>query len=158
MASSPVLSGASATVANPAAVKPAALPEAKPAAISEAESAESTSDQTFRLVQEKWRQVVSTVRQFSPTTQGLLNSCKPAGMKDGALYLGFASDFMKRKMETGSNIEYTCKALAQVIGMDMPVRCFVVTGKSGSMPADVESDGMVAAALRDLGGEIVDIH
>lgn len=79
-------------------------------------------------------------------------------MKDGVLYLGFTGDFLKRKMESGSNIEYTCKALAQVIGVEIPVRCFVVSGSAGSLPADVESDGMVAAALRDLGGEIVDIQ
>jgi hypothetical protein len=27
-----------------------------------------------------------------------------------------------------------------------------------SLPADVDNDGMVATALRDLGGEIVDIQ
>jgi hypothetical protein len=78
-------------------------------------------------------------------------------MKDGVLYLGFTSDFIKRKMEAGANIEYTCKALAQVLGSQIPVRCFVVTG-GGNLPPDVESDGMVGTALRDLGGEIVDIH
>jgi DNA polymerase-3 subunit gamma/tau len=118
----------------------------------------SAADQVFHEVQTKWRQVVAGVRQYNPTTQGLLNSCKPVGMKDGVLYLGFTGDFLKRKMESGSNIEYTCKALAQVIGVEIPVRCFVVSGGAGSLPADVESDGMVAAALRDLGGEIVDIQ
>ncbi len=122
------------------------------------ETGASLTDETFHQVQEKWRQVLSAVRTYNPTTQGLLNSCKPVGMKDGVLYLGFTSDFIKRKMESGSNIEYTCKALAQVLGIEIPVRCFVATGNSGSLPTDVESDGMVAAALRDLGGEIVDVQ
>jgi DNA polymerase III subunit gamma/tau len=140
------------------AVKASSQPEAIPATANYPEEDESTSNQTFRLVLDRWRQVVNVVRQFSPTTQGLLNSCRPAGMKDGVLYLGFNSDFSKRKMESGTNVEYTCKALTQVIGVEIPVRCFVATGNSGSLPADVESDGMVAAALRDLGGEIVDIQ
>jgi DNA polymerase-3 subunit gamma/tau len=118
----------------------------------------SPSDQLFRQVLDNWRQVLTAVRQFNPTTQGLLNSCKPAGIKDGVLFLGFTSDFIKKKMETGSHIEYTCKALAQVLSVEIPVRCFVASGNSGSLPTDVESDGMVAAALRDLGGEIVDIQ
>jgi DNA polymerase-3 subunit gamma/tau len=116
------------------------------------------ADQVFHQVQTKWRQVVAAVRQYNPTTQGLLNSCKPVGMKDGVLFLGFTGDFLKRKMESGSNIEYTCKALAQVIEVEIPVRCFVISGGASNLPADVETDGMVAEALRDLGGEIVDIQ
>jgi len=61
-------------------------------------------------------------------------------------------------METGSHMEYTSKALAQVLDVEIPVRCFVASGNTGSLPPEVESDGMVAAALRDLGGEIVDIQ
>jgi DNA polymerase III subunit gamma/tau len=122
------------------------------------EESSSPSDQLFRQVLDSWRQVLTTVRQFNPTTQGLLNSCKPAGMKDNVLYLGFTSDFIKKKMETGSHIEYTCKALAQVLNVDIPVICFVATGATGSLPPEIETDGMVAAALRDLGGEIVDIQ
>jgi hypothetical protein len=38
------------------------------------------------------------------------------------------------------------------------VRCFVATSGSSGLPPDVEGDGMVAAALRDLGGEVVDIQ
>ncbi len=30
--------------------------------------------------------------------------------------------------------------------------------QAGNLPPDVDSDGMVATALRDLGGEIVDIQ
>jgi DNA polymerase III subunit gamma/tau len=120
--------------------------------------ADQASEAIFHQVQDNWHKVVSAVRQYSPTTQGLLNSCKPAGMKDGALYLGFNGDFARRKMETGNNLEYTAKALAQVLGTELPVRCFVATGSSGSLPSDVESDGMVGTAIRDLGGEIVDVQ
>lgn len=158
--SSPSRSVSSKTAAQPAPVLAPALPpdEAASPPDSTADSSPPLVDETFHQVLDKWRQVVSTVRNYNPTTQGLLNSCKPAGMKDGVLYLSFTSDFLKRKMESGANIEYTCKALAQILGMEIPVRCFVGTGSSAGLPADVESDGMVAAALRDLGGEIVDVQ
>ena len=112
---------------------------------------------TIKLVTEHWRQVLTLVRQRSPTTQGLLNSGKLLGVKDGALYLGY-SEVLKFKMEKTENIEIVCQVLKQVLGMDVPVRCVVMKGRGPSLPPDVDSDGMVAAALRDLGGEIVDIQ
>jgi hypothetical protein len=42
--------------------------------------------------------------------------------------------------------------------MPVLIRCRVITGKQSAPPADVDTDGMVAAALRDLGGEIVDMQ
>jgi hypothetical protein len=49
------------------------------------------------------------------------------------------------------------QALADVFERPIPVRCIVATGKVGA-PPDVDSDGIVATALRDLGGEIVDVQ
>ena len=50
------------------------------------------------------------------------------------------------------------KVLHQVLGLDVEIRCVTLSGKRTSPPSGVDSDGMVASALRDLGGEIVDIH
>jgi DNA polymerase-3 subunit gamma/tau len=112
---------------------------------------------TVKMVSEHWRQILALVRQRNPTTQGLLNSGKLLGVKDGTLYLGY-SEVLKIKMEKSENIEIVCQVLKQVLGMDVPVRCVVIKGRGPSLPPDVDSDGMVAAALRDLGGEIVDIQ
>lgn len=113
---------------------------------------------TLQAVNKHWQQVLAQVRQRNPQTQGLLNSCKPFGVKDGVLFLGFNGEFAKSKMEREENITLTQEVLAQVLGMEIPVRCFVASGRKGGLPADVDSDGMVATALRDLGGEIVDIQ
>jgi hypothetical protein len=48
--------------------------------------------------------------------------------------------------------------LKQVFGFDVPVRVIASSGRQGTPPPDVDSDGMVATALRDLGGEIVDVQ
>jgi hypothetical protein len=42
--------------------------------------------------------------------------------------------------------------------MEIDVQAVLVSGKKSTPPTDVDSDGMVASALRDLGGEIVDIQ
>jgi hypothetical protein len=42
--------------------------------------------------------------------------------------------------------------------MDVPIQCVAGVGKAGAIPPDIDSDGMVATALRDLGGEIVDVQ
>jgi len=101
---------------------------------------------------------VSQVAKVSRSTQTALNSCKPYGIKDGALYLGFNGDFAKNKMEEGNNIEITRKVIQEVLGVDVPLRCFVARGERGKLPPEVEGDSMVAAVLRDLGGEIVDVQ
>jgi hypothetical protein len=80
------------------------------------------------------------------------------GMKDGRLILGFNSDFSKAKMEKSEHIDITLAVLKEVFGVDVPIRCIVAAGKRGSTPPNVESDGMVATALRDLDGEIVDVQ
>jgi DNA polymerase III subunit gamma/tau len=113
---------------------------------------------TMEMVAKNWRQVLVLVREQNPNTQGLLNSCKPLGVKEGVLYLGFNSDFSKAKMEKAENIQITERALQQVFGFEVPVVCRVASGKQGTTPPNIENDGMVATAVRDLGGEIVDIQ
>ncbi len=140
----------------PATVKQTPPPQSEVAPESTSESA--GGEITIQRVEENWRKILQQVRQVSLATQTLLNSCKPYGVKDGTLYLGFNGDFAKNKMEEGNNIEITCQVLKQVLGVEMPLRCFVARGERGKLPPEVEGDGMVAAVLRDLGGEIVDVQ
>ena len=53
-------------------------------------------------------------------------------------------------------MKITRQAIAEVLKVDLGVRC-VVTNAKNPTPPDVKADGMVAAALRH-GGEIVDVH
>lgn len=133
-------------------------PEAAAQSQAEPQGSGSAGDMLLKQIIERWRQVIQHVGQESRQTQALLNSCKPLGIKDGVLFLGFNGEFAKSKMEKGEHLDVTRRALNQIIGQDVPVRCFVAAGKQGALPPDVDSDGMVATALRDLGGEIVDIQ
>lgn len=143
--------------------KTEALPKTpQKAAESSATSAQAEGllpeDQTFKRVTEQWRRILQAVGQRSKQTQALLNSCRPFGMKDGVLFLGFNGEFAKTKMDKEGHIDLTRQVIQQVLGVDMPLRCFVAAGRTGTLPPDVESDGMVAAAMRDLGGELVDVQ
>jgi DNA polymerase III subunit gamma/tau len=113
---------------------------------------------TMERINQDWRQVLSLVRQHNPQTQGLLNSCKPLGAKDGVLILGFTSDFPKAKIEKPEHMDIVRRVMIQVYGAEVPIHCIVSGGQRGTAPSDIDSDGIVATALRDLGGEIVDIQ
>ena len=86
----------------------------------------------------------------------MLNSSRLVEIKEGVLVLGFASEVLRSKMDVPEQLESTRKAIAQVVGTDLRLRCVISNAKQ-STPSDVKADGMVAAALKD-GGEIVDIQ
>ena len=117
---------------------------------------EPEADPIPNNIAQNWDQIRGLVRQKNPQTQALLNSCKLLGVKGGTLILGFNGEFAKSKMEQGDNLEILKQAMQGIMGESMPVRCVLSAGKS--IPPDVDNDGMVATALRDLGGEIVDIQ
>jgi hypothetical protein len=52
------------------------------------------------------------------------------------------------------------QALEEVLGKKISVLCTLTNSKPSNMPRDheVDSDGMVGTAMRDLGGEVVDFH
>ena len=128
-----------------------------PPAVLEGPGAEVAGGLTLQLIQDHWRQVMPVLKRRSPNAEALLKSGRVLGVKDGVLYIGF-SEVLKSKMEKSDNMDSVRQAFQEVLKMDVPIRCIVTTGKAGSIPADIESDGMVAAAVRDLGGEIVDVQ
>ena len=113
----------------------------------------------FQAVLDVWPELLAAAYQRDPQTQALLNSCKPLGVDENALVLGFQSDLLREKMEKGHSQQIVSEALAEVLDADMGVRC-VLTQDWGSGPSSAETPplpegGMVAAALRDLGAEVV---
>ncbi len=82
------------------------------------------------------------------------------GIRDGALVLGFATDILQKKMEIPENIAITERALEEVLGRKINVVCSLTSNKPNNLPRDheIDSEGMVGTALRDLGGEVVDFH
>jgi DNA polymerase-3 subunit gamma/tau len=103
-----------------------------------------------------WRDIRSVIKPDHPVLDGLLNSCKPLEIRRNELILGFASDVLVKKMDQPAQIEVTRKAIVEVLGVDLSIKCVVANAKS-QLPPDVNPDGMVAAAIQN-GGEIVDVQ
>jgi len=116
-----------------------------------------TSDMlSLDQVAQSWKQIRGIIKPENPTLDGLLNSCKLLEVKDGTLFLGFASELLCSKMDKPEQIEIARKAIAQVMGVNIAIHC-VVTNAKKNTPPDLKQDGMVATALQ-AGGEIVDIQ
>jgi hypothetical protein len=60
-------------------------------------------------------------------------------------------------MNQAENIKVMQEVVKQVLGVELGIQGYALGGNK-SAPPEVDGDGMVAAALRDLGGEIVDIQ
>jgi DNA polymerase-3 subunit gamma/tau len=121
------------------------------------EPAPSADDPLYKRLSESWKQIVASVKQRNANTAGLLNSIKSRDLRGNVLTLGFASDVLKSQMEKPANIEIFQGVLQQALGVEIVIRCVTAAGQRSAPPPDVDHDGMVASALRDLGGEIVDI-
>ena len=115
---------------------------------------ESEPGVTLEQVMKAWKQIRALIKPQSQSLDGLLNSCRLLEIKHAVLVIGFSSELLRSKMDTPELIEITRKAIAQVCGGKLAIKC-VVTNAKQSTPPSVKADGMVAAALK-AGGEIVD--
>ncbi len=103
-----------------------------------------------------WKDIRAVIKPAHPAVEALLNSCKPMDVRGDELILGFQSDTVRALMDKPENLEVTGKAITDVLGVTLTIKC-VVTNAKGKLPPDVSQDGMVAAALNH-GGEIVDVQ
>ena len=135
-------------------VKVTEKPAAK-AAVEAVEAGETVEvDITLAQVMKAWKQIGALVKPQSQSLDGLLNSCRLLEVKNGVLVIGFASELLRSKMDSPDLMEITRKAIAEVCGGKLSIKC-VVTNAKQAPPPNVKADGMVAAALKH-GGEIVD--
>lgn len=107
---------------------------------------------------QNWPKVMRLVRKERPNLYALLNSCQSRHMHGNILILGFASDLLRNMMSKREDITLVQGIASQVMGTEIAIRCVITAAKSNDIPTEVDDDGMVASALRDLGGEIVDIQ
>ena len=108
---------------------------------------------TLAQVLKDWKQVGALVKS-NMSLSALLNSCRLLEVKNNTLTLGFSSEILRTKADTPEQIALIRKAISEVLGVELAIRCVVTSGKR-NVPPNVKPDGMVAAALKN-GGEIVD--
>ena len=123
----------------------------------EAEMSSTDTSANQQLIK-NWEQVLARVKEQNPNLYGVVNSAILRVLKNNVLTLGFRGEVLKLQVEKTANLELVQRVLKQVMGTDIYVRVVLVSGNKSTPPPDVDSDGMVASALRDLGGEIVDVQ
>ncbi len=138
--------------------KPAANAQVdKPVAMAVKESSlsvEENGEVDLDQLSKAWKQIRGLIKPQSPSLDGLLNSCRLLEIKNNVLVIGFASELLRSKVDTPELIDITCKAIREICGSDLSIKC-VVTNAKHAPPPNVKADGMVAAALK-AGGKIVD--
>ncbi len=152
------LSRASTKTAISPPTKAQATPPASETSDETAPASGSADAQANKRLAEAWPQILHLVRQQSQPAYATLNSSTSRLLSGNHLTLSFASNLLKGKMERPENLSLLQNALKQVLGRELMIRCVVDTTRRDSVPQGVDEDGMVAAALRDLGGELVDIN
>lgn len=111
---------------------------------------------TLQDVHHAWVKIKSMVGKHNKRTEGLLNSSNLTGLQDTTLLLGFSTETLKNMMEKEGNITLTADILEEVLGQPLLVKCIVTTHQGSTLPdnIEIEKDGMVGTATRDLGGKI----
>jgi DNA polymerase-3 subunit gamma/tau len=113
---------------------------------------------TTQRLDKSWNLVLAQLRSQNPSLYGLVNSVKSRALKGNTLTLGLSGDALKTRLEDPANLELLQKVLKQVMSKDIYIQVVLTSATKSTPPAEVDNDGMVASALRDLGGEIVDIQ
>jgi len=116
----------------------------------------SEGEVSLNDVNKAWGRIKAMVGKHNARTEALLNSSKLTGLKDNTLMLGFTTDTLKEMMEKEGNINLTADILEEVFNTPILVKCLVTSHQSGALPEnlDIDHDGMVGTATRDLGGKI----
>ena len=124
------------------------------------ESREMTPEDaiTNQRLDKSWNLVLAQLRVQNPSLYGLVNSVRLRAQKGNTLTLGLSGDALKTRLEDPANLELLQRVLRQVMGKEIYVQVVLTSATKSTPPSEVDSDGMVASALRDLGGEIVDIQ
>ena len=113
---------------------------------------------TNQHLDKSWNLVLAQLRSQNPSLYGLVNSVKTRALKGNTLTLGLSGDALKVRLEDPTNLDLLQRVLRQVMGKEIYVQVVLTSATKSTPPAEVDNDGMVASALRDLGGEIVDIQ
>ena len=131
-------------------------PKSKSVKVTKTSNIEIEGEITTADLQNAWDQIKSMVGRHNRRTEGLLTTCKMTAIEGNTLIMGFASETLKNMMEKEGNITLTADILEEIFGKPMTIKCIVTTQQGSVIPNDVEidKDGMVSTATRDLGGKI----
>ncbi|NPV84602.1 MAG: DNA polymerase III subunit gamma/tau [Anaerolineae bacterium] len=113
------------------------------------------SNLTTQTIKEHWLRIKALVKKQNQNTEALLNSIQSLTVKEGSLLLGFPSDIVKSKMESGSNLDLTSRVISQYFGFHVPVNCIVIGEKTKGAAANPKiEENVILIEAQNLGGVI----
>jgi len=118
-------------------------------------SAAPAANQDVKVV---WTRLLTMMREKDKPTTALLRSCTVLGLEDNTVLVAtneFVYKQINGRAETRTIIN---ELLTEIVGFPCAIQCQLtgVSPKRAPDTGDLPNDGMVATALRDLGGEIVE--
>jgi DNA polymerase-3 subunit gamma/tau len=150
-----------------AATPPAATPEDDPTPVTrrrrESLPPATQGPLTFQTILDRWEDLLQAAQARDVRIQALLADCRPLGLEDRRLVLGFRSELRREKIEKKHNQTTLMAALKEVFGQELGLRCVMLTERGSAARGSPESlaleeGGMVATALRDLGAHVVTVE
>jgi len=102
-----------------------------------------------------WRQFLLEVKKRSAKAYGLLNSCQSHYLQKDELVVNFATEILKEMMESQENLQAAQAAIQEVLQREIMIRCQVALIEQEELPPGSDNDGVLASALRDLGGKVI---
>ena len=109
-------------------------------------------------VSQKWRDVLRTARNLDKPVEALLNSGKLYGIEGRSIVLQMPSELLRDKIEAEHNRQIVEKALQQIFGQPLSIRCRIGGVQTGSTTNEVDDlltqDSLAAFAVNDLGGKV----
>jgi len=135
-----------------------AVPAHQEAAEPAKEDASAVDPLLNKRLADAWLQILNQVRQENNAAYGALNSATAKSLRGNTITISFASDVIRSKVDRPEVTTLLKKALLSVLGREIEVVFRVDTARRDSVPPGVDENGVVATAVRDLGGELVDIN
>ena len=106
-----------------------------------------------------WKRLLALVRERDKPTEALLRSCAVAGFEGNTLRLSTQAQLVHDKLTNHAATRQMINTLlTEVMGMPCGITCQMANARPGRKAdsGHVPAEGMVATALRDLGGEIAE--
>jgi DNA polymerase-3 subunit gamma/tau len=140
------------------AVETAAEHPSPPAPVARMEESSPEDNPLNQRLHDEWKEILRLLKLRDPSLSGLASSSNVQNIKNNVLRVGFKGEILPGRMNQAENVKVMQEVVKQVLGIELGIQGYALSGNKSAPPPEVDGDGMVAAALRDLGGEIVDIQ
>jgi DNA polymerase-3 subunit gamma/tau len=138
--------------AEPARAAPrATAPASEPAAESASEVGLALSD-----IKRRWSQVKAAARKQHISVSSLINSCHPVKVEGNLVVLGTNAAIVVEKLGQAGTPAKVEAALSEALGQPCRFKVVLLSAAEarGGLDEEVAEDGVLAIALRDLGGKL----